>query len=175
MVTGNLQMKNGKYYAVLNLKVDGKRKPKWIPLGLPVRGNKRQAEALLNRLIAEYESHGEGKFYPTLSEKGELVTAYGCDPITVDEEFMLQKRLYFQVTGRSRTDDVIAYQIRQSFKPGEIMPEEANRLGHELALRFTKGKYSFIVATHTDRAHIHNHIVCSPIRGRVNPLSKRQA
>jgi len=96
---------------------------------------------------------------PEKTEKGELVTSYGCDPITVDEEFMLQKRLYFQVTGRSRTDDVIAYQIRQSFKPGEITPEEANRLGHELALRFTKGKYSFIVATHTDRAHIHNHIV----------------
>lgn len=96
---------------------------------------------------------------PAKTEKGELVTAYCCDPITVDEEFMLQKRLYYQVTGRSRTDDVIAYQIRQSFKPGEITPEEANRLGHELALRFTKGKYSFIVATHTDRAHIHNHIV----------------
>ena len=80
---------------------------------------------------------------PAKTEKGELVTAYCCDPITVDEEFMLQKRLYYQVTGRSRTDDVIAYQIRQSFKPGEITPEEANRLGHELALRFTKGKYSF--------------------------------
>lgn len=38
--------------------------------------------------------------------------------------------------------EVIAYQIRQSFKPGEITPEEANRLGHELALRFTKGKYA---------------------------------
>lgn len=96
---------------------------------------------------------------PEKTEKGELVTAYGCDPMTVDEEFMLQKRLYYQKTGRSRKDDVIAYQIRQSFKPGEITPEDANRLGHELALRFTKGQYSFIVATHTDRAHIHNHIV----------------
>ncbi len=38
---------------------------------------------------------------PEKTEKGELVTAYGCDPITVDEEFMLQKRLYYQVTGRS--------------------------------------------------------------------------
>ena len=74
MLTGNLQIKNGKYYAVLNLKVNGKRKPKWIPLGLPERGNKREAEALLNHLIIEYESHGEGKFYPTLSEKGELLT-----------------------------------------------------------------------------------------------------
>ena len=96
---------------------------------------------------------------PEKTEKGDLVTSYGCDPMTVDEEFMLQKRLYLQKTGRSRSDDVIAYQIRQSFKPGEITPEEANMLGQELALRFTKGKYSFIVATHTDRAHIHNHIV----------------
>jgi len=96
---------------------------------------------------------------PEKTEKGELVTGYCCDPMTVDEEFMLQKRLYYQRTGRARTDDVIAYQIRQSFKPGELTPEEANRLGHELAIRFTKGKFSFIVATHTDRAHIHNHII----------------
>ena len=79
--------------------------------------------------------------------------------MTVDEEFMLSKRQYEQITGRRQKHEVIAYQIRQSFKPGEITPEEANRLGHELALRFTKGKYAFIVATHTDRAHVHNHIV----------------
>ena len=108
------------------------------------------------------QSLGERTDYaknPEKTEKGELVTAYRCDPFTVDEEFMLQKRLYHQQMGRSRRDDVMAYQIRQSFKPGEITPEEANRLGHELAMRFTKGRYSFIVATHTDRAHIHNHIV----------------
>ena len=96
---------------------------------------------------------------PEKTEKGELVTAFGCDPMTVDEEFLLQKRLYFQQTGKTQKSDVIAYQIRQSFKPGEITPEEANRLGHELTMRFTKGKFSFIVATHTDRAHIHNHIL----------------
>ena len=96
---------------------------------------------------------------PEKTEKGELVTAYCCDPMTVDEEFMLQKRRYHQITGRSQKDDVIAYQIRQSFKPGEVTPEEANKIGQELALRFTKGRYSFIVATHTDRAHIHNHVV----------------
>ena len=54
---------------------------------------------------------------------------------------------------------MIAYQIRQSFKPGEITPEEANAIGYELAKRFTKGDYAFIVATHTDKAHIHNHII----------------
>lgn len=96
---------------------------------------------------------------PEKTEKGELVTGYQCDPMTVDEEFMLSKRQYEQITGRRQKHEVIAYQIRQAFKPGEITPEEANRLGHELALRFTKGKYAFIVATHTDRAHVHNHIV----------------
>ncbi len=72
---------------------------------------------------------------------------------------MLSKRQYQHIIGRQQKHEVIAYQIRQSFKPGEITPEEANRLGRELALRFTKGDYAFIVATHTDRAHIHNHIV----------------
>ena len=96
---------------------------------------------------------------PEKTEKGNLVTAYECDPMTVDEEFMLSKRKYQQITGREQQSDVIAYQIRQSFKPGEITAEEANRVGYELAMRFTKGKYAFIVATHTDRAHIHNHVI----------------
>lgn len=96
---------------------------------------------------------------PEKTGKGDLVTAYHCDPFTVDEEFMLQKRQYDQNAWTHRNSDVIAYQIRQSFKPGEITAEEANRVGYELALRFTKGRYSFIVATHTDRAHIHNHVV----------------
>ena len=54
-------------------------------------------------------------------------------------------------------------EIRQSFKPGEVDPAEANRIGYELAMRFTKGKHAFTVSTHTDRAHIHNHIIFSAI------------
>lgn len=96
---------------------------------------------------------------PEKTEKGELVTGYECDPMTADEEFLLAKRQYLHITGRRQQSDVIAYQIRQSFKPGEITPEEANRVGYELGMRFTKGKHAFLVATHTDRAHIHNHIV----------------
>ena len=96
---------------------------------------------------------------PDKTEQGELVSSYQCSPLTVDEEFLLTKRLYEQTTGRRQKSDVIAYQIRQSFKPGEITAEEANKVGYELAMRFTKGKYAFIVATHTDRKHIHNHII----------------
>ncbi len=54
---------------------------------------------------------------------------------------------------------MIAYQIRQSFKPGEVDPEEANKIGYEIAMRFTKGKHAFIVATHVDKSHIHNHVI----------------
>ena len=93
------------------------------------------------------------------TEKGKFISSYGCDPRTCKEEFMLSKRQYFHNTGRTYKNEVIAYQIRQSFRPGEISPEDANRVGYELARRFTKGKYAFIVATHTDRAHIHNHII----------------
>ena len=96
---------------------------------------------------------------PDKTNKGELVSSYECSPLTADEEFMLSKRQYEFVTGRIQKNDVIAYQIRQSFKPGEITAEEANKVGYELAMRFTKGKYAFIVATHTDREHIHNHII----------------
>ena len=96
---------------------------------------------------------------PDKTQQGELVNSYECSPLTVDEEFMLSKRQYELATGRRQKSDVIAYQIRQSFKPGEITAEEANKVGYELAMRFTKGKYAFIVATHTDRKHIHNHII----------------
>ena len=96
---------------------------------------------------------------PDKTNKGELVSSYECSPLTADEEFMLSKRQYELMTGRRQKNDVIAYQIRQSFKPGEITAEEANKVGYELAMRFTKGKYAFIVATHTDREHIHNHII----------------
>lgn len=101
----------------------------------------------------EYAKNGEK------TEGGELVSSYACDPRTVDEEFMLSKQEYLRITGRQPRGDIIAWQIRQSFRPGEITPEEANQVGYETALRFTKGEHAFIVATHTDRAHIHNHII----------------
>ena len=55
-MTGSLQQKNGKYYAVLNFKdTEGKRRQKWISLNMEVKNNKRKAEQALTKLIAEYE------------------------------------------------------------------------------------------------------------------------
>ena len=97
---------------------------------------------------------------PDKTRKGELVTGYQCDPRTVDAEFLLSKQQYHDITGRDQGKrDVLAYHIRQSFKPGEITPELANKLGYELAMRFTHGRHAFLVATHIDKRHIHNHVV----------------
>ena len=93
------------------------------------------------------------------TNNGEFISSYECDPKTADEEFLLSKRQYQHKTGRDHRNNVIAYQIRQSFKPGEVTPEEANQVGYETAMRWTKGKHAFIVATHIDKAHIHNHII----------------
>ena len=90
---------------------------------------------------------------------GEFISSYECDPKTADEEFLLSKRQYQHITGRQQKNNIIAYQLRQSFKPGEITPEEANQVGYETAMRWTKGKHAFIVATHIDKSHIHNHII----------------
>ena len=96
---------------------------------------------------------------PDKTEDGELITSYACTPELCEQEFLLTKSEYQRITGRRQKHEVIAYQIRQSFKPGEVTAEEANKIGYELAMRYTKGKYAFFVATHTDRAHFHNHII----------------
>jgi hypothetical protein len=97
---------------------------------------------------------------PEKTDDGRLITGYECDSRTADAEFLFSKRHYAVLTGRTRgADDVIAYHLRQSFVPGEITPEEANRIGCELAKRFTNGNHAFIVCTHIDKHHIHNHII----------------
>lgn len=98
---------------------------------------------------------------PEKTNSGQLVKAYGCEPETAAGEMLLCKKEYETYIGRSeeKKSDIVLYQIRQSFKPGEITPEKAQEIGYELAMSFTKGKYQFVVATHTDHAHIHNHII----------------
>lgn len=114
--------------------------------------NKTRRQTLHDRL--DYDEKAEK------TEGGTLVSSYMCSPETAAEEFETSKLIYEAATGRKlpADKDVIAYRILQSFKPGEITPEEANRLGYELAMKFTKGKHQFVVSTHVDKAHIHTHI-----------------
>lgn len=98
---------------------------------------------------------------PKKTNDGSLVKSFGCDPKTAASEMLLCKREYATFSGRTdeKKSDVVLYQIRQSFKPKEVTAEQALDIGMELARRFTKDKYQYIVATHTDHAHIHNHII----------------
>jgi hypothetical protein len=119
----------------------------------PLKAGKRSVSAALGR-TTDYIKN------PEKTDGGEWVSAYECDPLTVYAEFAFSKSQYAKITGRNQgSHDVIAYHLRQAFKPGEIDAETANEIGYKLALRLTKGKHAFVCCTHTDRHHIHNHIV----------------
>lgn len=101
---------------------------------------------------------------PDKTNGEQLITSYECDSRMADAEFLFSKQQYVWNTGRNHgKDNVIAYHLRQSFAPGEITPEEANRLGQELARRFTKGNHAYIVCTHIDKHHLHNHIIFNSV------------
>ena len=125
---------------------------------MPLHVGKGRTESRAISDIIDYVAN------PKKTDNGRLITGYACDSRTADAEFLLAKRQYIAATGRVRgADDVIAYHVRQSFRPGEITPEEANRLGVEFAKRFTKGNHAFVVCTHIDKSHIHNHIIWSSV------------
>ena len=119
---------------------------------IPMHLNKGKT---LAQCLADRTEYGMN---PDKTEGGALISAFACEPETAVSEFALSKREYRELTGRVQESDVIAYQVRQSFKPGEVTPEEANRIGNEFAKRFLKGRHAFLVCTHTDKKHIHNHI-----------------
>ena len=108
-------------------------------IALHVNKGKSVAQCLADR--TDYSQNAEK------TNNGEFISSYECDPKTADEEFLLSKRQYQHITGRQQKNNVIAYQIRQSFKPGEITPEEANQVGYETAMRWTKGKHALIGRT----------------------------
>lgn len=125
---------------------------------MPLHVGKGRKEKQAIRATIDYVSN------PQKTDGGRLITSYQCDSRVADCEFALAKQQYIARTGRRRgKDDVIAYHVRQAFVPGEVTPEEANRLGVEFARRFTKENHAFIVCTHIDRAHAHNHIIWSAV------------
>ena len=92
-----------------------------------------------------------------------LISSYGCSPETADLEFK------YTLSKDPDSGPNLAFHLIQSFAPGETTGEEAHRIGNELAEQLLQGKYSYVMATHIDKNHIHNHLICAPIRGEVNP------
>ncbi len=95
-MTGSLQTKNGKYYMVLNLQENGKRKLKWISTGLPEKGNKRKAEQMLREALLAYDNaprfpktdmlfsdYITGRWLPYVRRKVDEVTYQGYELLAV--------------------------------------------------------------------------------------------
>ena len=83
---------------------------------------------------------------PEKTDGFEFVKSYGCDYFTAANEFALSKELYEQHTGRSgRNGDILAYHVRQSFKPGEITLQTALEVGYSLMEKFTHNNHQFVV------------------------------
>lgn len=96
---------------------------------------------------------------PEKTDGGALISSHACMPETSVNEFMLYRQEYINNTGREIENEILVYHVRQAFKPGEITPEEANEIGKELASRMTNDQFAYVVATHIDKHHVHNHIV----------------
>ena len=97
------------------------------------------------------------------TEEGKLLSGYECDPETAEEEFMLSKQEYHNSKWSIRKNEVIAYQIRQSFKPGEITPEKAHKLGIQFAKEMWGDDYQIVITTHLNTNHVHNHFVVNSV------------
>ena len=94
------------------------------------------------------------------TDGGEWITSYECDPLIADKEFTFAKNQYAAITGRNQgKNDVLAYHVRISFKPGETDASTANKIGYDLAMKLTKGQHAFVCCTHTNTQSIHSHII----------------
>ena len=96
---------------------------------------------------------------PAKTDGSKLISSHACMPETAVNEFMLYRQEYLENTGREIENEVLVYHVRQAFKPDEITPEEANAIGKELASKLTNDQFAYVVATHIDKQHVHNHIV----------------
>ena len=85
-----------------------------------------------------------------------IVSGKDCNPYNAAEEMNATKKSF------NKTDGLSYHHIIQSFKPGEITPEKAHKLGLELAEKQFKG-YEVLVATHKDKSHIHNHLIINSV------------
>ena len=94
---------------------------------------------------------------PDKTEEKLLVSSFGCSPETADLEFSMTREMA-KKNGMDKGDN-LAFHLIQSFKPGEVDAETAHRLGQQFADEVLKGKYEYVISTHVDKNHIHNHII----------------
>lgn len=90
---------------------------------------------------------------PAKTDESILISSFGCSPETAAYDFK------FALSKTSQADTNKAFHLIQSFMPSEVSYKEAHQIGVELADKLLEGKYSYIVSTHIDKGHVHNHII----------------
>ena len=86
-----------------------------------------------------------------------LVSSYGCTAETADIEFAWTRRHAIDKGTH------LGRHLIQAFEPGEVSPEEAHEIGMQLAKEILGGKYEFVLTTHIDKGHIHNHLIFNAV------------
>ena len=86
-----------------------------------------------------------------------LVSSYGCTAETADIEFAWTRRHAID-KGTN-----LGRHLIQAFQPGEVTPEQAHEIGMELAKEILGSKYEFVLTTHIDKNHVHNHLIFNAV------------
>lgn len=94
---------------------------------------------------------------PHKTEEQKFVDSFDCSPTFAAYEFLREQE---EKGYRGRTQ---AFHMIQSFEPGEVTPEQAHEIGKKLADELLKGQYEYVISTHTDKGHIHNHIIINSV------------
>ena len=92
---------------------------------------------------------------PDKTDDKMLVSSFGCSYETADIEFA------FTLSQALDRGNNLAHHLIQSFEPGEVSFEKAHEIGKQLADAVTKGQYEYVLTTHIDKGHVHNHIICA--------------
>lgn len=132
---------------------------------------KRAVEYILDEAKTVELVTNSNQSFPVILKDGKLQTQLVSGHLIgqerkAAEEFILTKKLADNRFGRKETSDlvtengVLAHHLIQSFDPSDnLTAEEIHEIGRKTVLELTKGKHEFVIATHVDKNHIHNHII----------------
>ena len=129
-----------------------KTNPEWMK-----QQEQQMAPAPVTEADREETLHKVVHYVSDKNEGMQFVTGVNCTPNHVVEE-MLRTRSRFSPRGNR-----ILYHGYQSFAPGEVTPEQAHRIGVQLAEQLWGDRFEVLVATHLDREHLHNHLVINAV------------
>lgn len=98
---------------------------------------------------------------PEKTDEKLLVSSYGCASETAAREFEWTRKIAEQ-KGMNPVR-IIARHVIQSFEIGEVTPELAHEIGKQFADEILGGKYEYVLTTHIDKGHVHNHLIFNAV------------